>query len=77
MFLDLFDTIKLVMVQPIIPYSSVVSFNICIFLRVTWLDKHEFNTFNYSPGGKQAADVFSAIIAAWLLGSDALFNDLI
>jgi hypothetical protein len=60
--LDIFNAIKQVMIQPVIPHRSVVTLNVGVLLRVTRLDEHELNTFIYSPGGQQTADVFWAIV---------------
>jgi hypothetical protein len=65
------------MIQSVIPHRSVVTLNVGVLLRVTRLDKHEFNSFIYSLGGQQTADVYWAIITANPLGLATPFNDLI
>ena len=56
--MDVFNAIKQVMIQPVIPHSSVVALNVGILLRAPWLNKHDLNAFAYSPGGQQTADIF-------------------
>lgn len=75
--LDIFNAIKQVIIQPVIPQRSVVTLNVGVLLRVTLLNKHELNAFIYSPGGQQTADAFWAIITAYPLGLATPFNDLI
>ena len=77
MILIVFNAIKQVMSQPVIPHSSVVAIHVHILLRITRLDKHDFNAFTYSPGGQQTADIFWAIITVHSLGSTTPFNELI
>ena len=75
--MNVFNAIKKVMIQPVIPHCSVVARNVGVFLRVAQLDKKELNTFSYSPGGQQTADVFCAVITAYSLGLAPPFDDLI
>ena len=49
MVLNFINAIKQVMVQPVISNGSVISFNIRVLLRVTWLDKGQFYASAHGP----------------------------
>ena len=58
MIFNVFDIIKEIVIQPVIPHFPVVAFHIRVLLRIIQLDSHDLNAFAYSLGFQQTAYVF-------------------
>jgi len=75
--LDIFNAIKQVMIQPVIPHRSVVTLNVRVLLRVTWLYKHQLYVMVLGPVSQQIADIFGPIVTTNSVRLPTPFNNLV
>jgi len=75
--LSLLDGFDDVLVQPFVPDGAVVSLDISVLLRLTWLDVLDGNPLFLGPYQQLATDVFGAVVDPYGAGFAAPFYDAV
>ena len=65
-----------ILIEPIVAYRPVVSLDIAVLLRLSWLNVHQADTFPPGPALQPGANVLRAVVAADFLRTALPFGYL-
>jgi hypothetical protein len=75
--LGMFDAAEAVQVQPLMPDSSIKSFDVGILCWLTWLDVQQLDLLLSGPIDQILTDVFWTVVATQCQGFPAPLDDLL